>query len=351
MKETEKTKRFSSEETASFCDQIAMLLNGGIPLHEGAYILAEEVEDKKTRQVLQRVEELVRENSTLYEALEDTGAFPDYMIHMVKVGETTGKLEEVLRSLAVYYERQANVTAAMKSAVAFPFLLLAMMAVIMLVMVWKIIPMFEGMFLELSTQVADTTRNTMEAGVFAGKLLAGITCGMFAVLLLLLLWYQGAAGKKNIKKLLMIFRPVRRLTEKMAVGQFVSSLALMTASGMDQTEALQLAAEGCSYEEVQRKILHCQELLQQGEDFDEALKHSELITGRENRMIGVAARAGATDEIFAKLGSQYDEKLGTALNSLSGKLETGMVVVLALMVGTILISIMLPLVSMISSIG
>ncbi len=349
MQGKEKKKRFTAEETASFCEQMAMLLNSGIPLYEGAYILAEEVEDKRTRAVLAQIEEQVRENHYLYEALEQTGAFPEYMIHMVKVGELTGKLEEVLRSLSAYYERESGVTAGIKSAVTFPVVLFAMMAVIMLVMVFKIIPMFEEMFLELNAQVADTTRQLMDTGVMLGKVLAGATCVLFVLLVAaIILYYAGAVW---VRKLVFVFRTTRRVSELMATGQFVSSIALMMISGMDQKEALGLAENGCKNAKVRAGIVRCQELTAQGESLDEALAHSKLLTSRENRMVSVAMRSGASDEVFTKLGIQYDEKCGTVLSSLSGKIETGMVVALAVMVGTVLVSIMLPLISMISVIG
>lgn len=351
MGKAEKKKRFHSEEVASFCEQIAMLLNSGIPLYEGAYILAQEVEDKRTKQVLGRIEELVRENMPLYEALGDTGAFPEYMVHMVRVGETTGKLEDVLRSLSDYYGRDANVKAAIRSAVTFPVILFAMMTVIMLVMVLKIIPMFEEMFLELNAEVAASTERMMNGGILAGKILAGITCVMFIIFVLILLWYHTEAGERTIKRVGRLFGPVGRLTQRMAIGQFVSAIGLMMVSGMDQEEALALAEEGCGDLAIKGRIATCRGLVKEGAGFDEALNDSRLITGRDNRIIGVAMRTGATDEILLRLGKQYDEKITSSLMAMSGKIETAMVVILAVMVGTVLISIMLPLVSMISAIG
>lgn len=351
MGKAEKRKRFRPEEVASFCDQIAMLLNSGIPLYEGAYILAQEVEDKRTQQVLMRVEELVRENMPLYGALEDTGAFPEYMVHMVRVGETTGKLEDVLRSLSDYYGRDADVKAAIRSAVTFPAVLFAMMAVIMLVMVFKIIPMFEAMFLELNAEVAGSTGRMMNGGILAGKILAGITCAVFIIFILMFLWYHTAAGERAIKRLGRSFGPVGRLARRMAVGQFVSSIGLMMVSGMDQGEALALTEDGCLDLVVKDRIAKCRALVKEGKGFDEALRESRLIVGRDNRMIGVAMRTGATDEILTKLGRQYDEKITASLMAMSGKIETAMVVLLAVMVGTVLISIMLPLVGMLSAIG
>lgn len=351
MGRAEKKKRFHSEEVASFCDQTAMLLNSGIPLYEGAYILAQEVEDKRTKQILERIEELVRENMPLYEALLDTGAFPEYMVHMVRVGETTGKLEDVLRSLADYYERDAEVKAGIRSAVTFPAVLFAMMTVIMLVMVFKIIPVFEAMFLELNAEVASSTERMMNGGILAGKILAGVTCAMFIFFVLMFLWYHTSAGERAIKRLGRSFGPVGRLARRMAVGQFVSAIGLMMVSGMDQGEALKLAEDGCQDPKVKEQIAKCRGLVKEGEGFDTALLDSKLVVGRDNRMIGVAMRTGATDEILSKLGKQYDEKISASLAAVSGKIETGMVVVLAVMVGTVLISIMMPLISMISAIG
>lgn len=344
-------KKFTSEEVASFCDQIAMLMNSGIPLYEGAYILADEVEDKRTKQILGRIEEMVRDNYMLYEALEDTGAFPDYMVHMVKVGEMTGKTEEVLRSLATYYERDASVKAGIKSAVTFPIVLFGMMAAIMLVMVFKIIPLFEGMFLELNEDVADSTRTMMNVGVATGKVLTLITCVLLVLLIAGIFWYKTPKGEATLKKFVGVFRPTRKLAETMATGQFISSLGLMTASGMDQNESLELAREGCSNDKIKARIEECRVLCSEGENFDDALGKSKVLVGRENRMVAVALRTGATDTVLEKLGNQYDEKIGRSLTSMSGKIETAMVIILAVMVATVLISIMLPLVSMISSIG
>lgn len=351
MENKNKIKEFSAEEVASFCDQMAMLLNSGIPVYEGAYILSDEISDGYTKQVLKKIEEMVRENSYLYEALEETGAFPSYMVYMVKVGEITGKLEEVLHSLARYYERESAIRAAIKSAVTFPILLFAMMSVIMLVMVTKIIPMFEEMLTELNSQVADSTKVMLHDGITFGKVICIVTILLFCVLLLVIFGLTTKKGRKGIANLAEWFRPTERIAGMLATGQFVSSVSLMTASGMEQQEALKITLDGCKNKKVKKKIEAALSLMEEGVELDEALSRSGLIVGRENRMIAVALRSGASDEIFAKLSRQYDDKTATVLQSLSGRIETGMVVLLAVMVGAILISIMLPLVSMISSIG
>ncbi|MBO7634758.1 MAG: type II secretion system F family protein, partial [Lachnospiraceae bacterium] len=115
-----KKKKFNSDEIAMFCDQIAMLLKGGISVYEGTYMLYSEMEDAKTKEVLRQIDLQVKENIPLYKALTATGAFPEYMVHMVEVGEKTGRLEDVMKSLAEYYERDSRVKAGLRSAIAYP---------------------------------------------------------------------------------------------------------------------------------------------------------------------------------------------------------------------------------------
>ncbi len=344
-------KKFNSDEIAMFCDQIAMLLNGGISVYEGTYMLYSEMEDSKTKEILREIDEQVKENIPLYKALDSTGAFPEYMIHMVQVGEKTGRLEEVMKSLAEYYEREGRVKAGLRSAVAYPMILFAVMACIMVVLVWKILPMFERMFNELSSDVATSTENVLSAGLAAGRIIAVVICALFAVVLLVVLWSRTKTGSRVLAKAANGFGPIRKIMILMATGKFVSSLALMMASGTDIREGLERELENCDNEIVRKRIKNCLELYTDGAPFDEAIRKSGLIVGMEARLISVASKTGETDVIFTKLSEQYNDKTSAALGRLTTVIETTLVVVLSLMVGAVLLAVMLPLVSMISSVG
>ncbi len=346
-----KKKKFNSDEIAMFCDQIAMLLKGGISVYEGTYMLYSEMEDAKTKEVLRQIDLQVKENIPLYKALTATGAFPEYMVHMVEVGEKTGRLEDVMKSLAEYYERDSRVKAGLRSAIAYPMILFAVMAAIMVVLVWKILPMFERMFTELSSDVAASTENVLTAGLTAGRIIAVIICAIFAVILLIVIWSRTKSGAKVLSKAANGFGPIRNIMILMSTGKFISSIALMMASGMDIREGLEREIENCDNEIVKHRIEKCLELYTHSTPFDEAIRQSGLIVGMEARLISVAAKTGGTDEIFTKLSEQYNDKTSAALGRLTTVIETTLVVVLSLMVGAVLLAVMLPLVSMISSVG
>ncbi len=346
-----KTKKFTSDELSVFCDQIAMMMNGGIPLFEAIHIMNNEMEDAQTKAVLDKVDEKLSENAMFCEALEASGAFPDYMIHMVRVGETTGKTEEVMRGLSEYYEREHSVFTSIRSAIAYPLVLFGIMAVILIVLVWKILPIFEKMFDELSTDVSDATKASLAFGMTAGRVIAIVTIVLLALIFAIFVFYKTKTGEKVIKGWLTNFSFTGKIANRMSVGRFISSMSLMLAGGMNITEALDLSMNSASNNEVREKIQKCKELYEANEPFDVALKDAGLVKGMEARMITVGEKSGATDEVFAKLAKQYNNEITEKLTKVSSTVETVMVVVLALLVGAVLLSVMIPLVGMISSIA
>ncbi|MBR4725714.1 MAG: type II secretion system F family protein [Lachnospiraceae bacterium] len=344
-------KVFNSDEVSMFCDQIAMLFNGGISLTEGIYMLHSEMEDSRTKAVLKQLYDQTNSNMPFYEALKNTGAFPEYMVHMVEVGEKTGRLEDVMKSLAEYYERDSRIKSGIRSAIAYPMILFGVMACIMIILVWKILPMFERMFDELSSDVSSATENVLTVGLAAGKVIAVVILVLFALVILMVLFGKTKTGSRVLKKLAGAFRPARKLMELMATGKFVSSMSLMLSSGMNTTDALESEYENCENDTVKKRIAKCIELYKGGSHLDEALRNSGLIVGMESRLVSVAVKTGGTDVIFTKLSEQYNERTTASLGKMTTIIETTLVIVLSVMVGAVLLAVMMPLVSMISSIG
>ncbi len=348
---SEKIKKFTSDEVSVFCEQLAIMLNGGIPVFEAVHIMNTEMQDKATKAVLEQLDTRLADNAMLYEALEETKAFPAYMVNMAKIGETTGKTEDVLRGLAEYYERESNVLNAIKNAVAYPIVLFAIMAVILVIMVWKVLPLFEKMFLELSSDVASSTQNSLNFGITLGKVIAIVTIVVLALVFAVFIWYKTKPGEKFIKEWLTNFKGTGKLSYRMAIGRFVSAMSLMLAGGMNITEALELTLEASTNKTVTERIEECKKKYEENAPFDEAIRDSRLIEGMEAHMITIGVKSGAVDDVFAKLSKQYNDEVTAKLSKISSSVETILVVILAVLVGAVLLSVMVPLVSMISSIA
>lgn len=344
-------KKFTSTEVSAFCEQIAILLNGGIPLYEGAYMLMNEVEDHRTKAVLKKLDDSLRDNLSFHESLEATNAFPAYMIYMVRIGELTGKLEDVMRSLSSYYERETRIKSSIRNVVSYPLMMFVMMAVVLFVLVVKILPMFEKVFDELNKNVAASSSNMMSFGLTAGKVIAIVMIVIFVFVAAILLWSRTKSGKDKIYQFSCVFFATKKVAKKLAIGKFISAMALMISSGMGTKEALELAETVIDHREVKKKIKDCMILVDDNGVLEDALKDTQLLSGMQGRMVSVGAKTGVIDVVFEKLSKQYDEEIEGVMNGISSTVETSLVITLSVIVGAILISVMLPLVSIISSIG
>ena len=341
--------RFTADETANFCSQIAMLLNGGISLFEGIEMFYEEADNSAVKETMKKIGDELREGSSLGDALEKTKAFPAYMTQMVEVGEKTGKLEDVMNALAVYYERESAVNAGIKNVIMYPVMLFSMMAIILIALVTKILPMFEAVFYELDNKTPGA-ESMMDTSLAVSRITAVIVFGILVVLLGVLLTYRLKNGADELGKLINRLPFASNLSEKLGKDRFLAALSVMVGSGMEMGEAVERASELPDDANASAMAEQAVEMIKAREPLDDALQKSGILSSLESRMLGVGMKTGAADRVLEKLSSRHDEEIGNRLNSLSAKIEVGLVVILTVLVGVILLMVMMPLISVIASI-
>lgn len=344
-------KKFRSEELAGFCSQIAVVLKSGTSLQEGIYMLAEEIEEGATKEILGQMEEDLKDSESFSRALENTKVFPAYFINMVNIGEKSGKLEQVMFSLAEYYERECAIQDSIQNVVAYPLLMFVMIAVILIALVGKILPMFQKVFRNLNVDVASSSSQLMQFGIWTGRLVAGISIGVLVIAILLVLWYQTEKGKTVLKGVSGRFFATKKTANLLAVGRFISSMSIMISSGMDMEQAMELAKNITGQPAIKKKLERCMEQVKEQNSLTDALREEQILTGMQGRMLSVAAKSGMLEEVFADISRQQDEQISNQLGRFCTRMETGLVLTLSLIIGGVLISIMFPLVSIITSIG
>ncbi len=145
-------KPLSNTETAAFCSQMAMILKSGISSVEGISILLEDVDDPDEKNLLTVLNDTLIQTGDFSQSLKSTGAFPDYMVHMVTLGEQAGRLDEVMASLSDYYDKEAALNQTIRSAVTYPLIMILMMLLVILVLVTKIMPIFNQVISSLAVK-------------------------------------------------------------------------------------------------------------------------------------------------------------------------------------------------------
>ena len=188
-------KAFSSIELASFCGQIALILKSGISALEGLNIMLEDTFSPEEEPILKALIENMQETGSLYQALEETKLFPSYMIHMVEIGEETGTLDEVMAALQIHYEREDAVSKSIRSAVTYPMLMTGMMVAVIIVLLVKVMPIFNQVFVQLGSEMTGFSRILMNMGTAINRYSIAFTALLILAAFLILYGTRSQSGR------------------------------------------------------------------------------------------------------------------------------------------------------------
>ena len=347
-------KVLSNSERILFCEQMGMILKSGISAAEGIMIMKEDAgqEESPLRELYEEIQRNLDETGIFYDALEETGAFPDYMIQMARIGEQTGNLDEVMEGLAAYYEREENMVQDIKSAVTYPLLMLGMMLVIFLVMIVKVLPVFAQVYEQLGGQMTGMAAVLLQAGIGIRRYYGVILLIVFLLAAGCLWLFCTPQGKERFRKMAGGFFGTRKILSRMQTARFASGMSMALRSGMDYTGAFHMVdflLQGD--DKVRKKLEDCRERVEEGESFSAAAVQSGMLTGLYGRMLYIAERTGETDGALKKIALQADSEVTARIQNFISVLEPTMVAILSVLVGGILLSVMVPLMGILSSIG
>lgn len=346
-----KKKYLPAGETALFCTQVSLVLRAGIPLHDGIETLYDSAEGIHAQKVFKEISELVSKNGSLYEALKKVDVFPPYMVNMIHIGEEVGKLDDVLVSLSEYYEREDKIRKSIRSAIFYPLILIVMMAVVVAVLITRVIPVFEQIYQNLGTEMSAAGKAIMNLGTTTGRLVLVLIAIILFVLLFMMVFSRTNQGADKLRNLIGKTPFLRNLNQKISSGRFASVLSMMLSSGYELEKSLEIAPDIVSDKIAKEKILECEKLLKSGVSFPDALTKINIFSPLYNRMIYVGFKAGQLDTVMERLTRLYEEEVEETMTKLVSFIEPTLVAILSIIIGGILISVMLPLTSIMSSIG
>ena len=327
-----KTHQIAPLQLASFCEQLSMIVASGLPVSEGISLLLDDAADEKTREIL-----------TFHEAIRETMIFPDYVSDMIELGELSGRFDEVLSSLARYYEREASIRENVRDAVTYPLIMTGMLFCILLMLVLKVLPVFEQIYLGLGTEL------TGFAALFL-KISSMLTSHLpvFAAVLALLF---------TAVVLFIRFGLLRHMLQKkefasdLAASRLANCIAMSLGSGLDTDQGLLLAEKIVDNPRMAARIKQCRDLSTSGKEFADAVLTSQVFGKSSHSLITIGFRTGTLDEVMKKLSLEYEEKANRQIDRFIAALEPALVIVLSAWIGLILVSFLLPLISIMTTIG
>lgn len=342
-------KRLSSEELFAFSDEMHMMIVSGVSALEALTLMLEESQDAAEKVLLEQMQDEMYATGSFASAVREAAVFPEYYIHMVEIGEQTGKTDEVLRALANHYERETAIYRAIRSAVSYPLLMVTMMLLIIIVLVTQIMPIFERVFIQLGSSMEGFSGGLLQAGSFLTRY------GMVFVILLVLLivlalcLIKTEGGRARLTALLCRIKSFRAIYDKIMLSRFASGMSMTISSGMDINQALEVAGGLVTSAQLRQKIQKCAAELENTSDIGTAISASGIFTGLYGKMVVLAAKTGNLEQVMEKAAVTYQDEADEEIQGLIAVVEPTLVIVLSIVVGLILMSVMLPLLNIMTS--
>lgn len=338
-----KNNLLTEAEISAFCQQINMIVKAGLPIYYGISILRDESKNPETREWLSKIYEPMEQGSSLYDAISEIDAFPDYMLQMIHIGEQTGRMEEVLDSLCVYYEREAQIREGIKRAVTYPLIMSIMMLAVILVIITNVVPIFADVYAELGSNLVGTGKLLMDISTFLNKYLFVFILICLVLGLLAFALFQTPIGKR--------FLANKGMARSLAASRFANCMYLALASGLDTDQGLSLAEALVDNSYMEDCIRRCKESISDGESFSQALLLSGCLSEMHASMVTIGYKTSAMDDVMLNISKAYESETDDRLHQFISILEPTLIIILSFFIGLILVSFLLPLLGIMSSIG
>ncbi len=350
MKNENGKKPLSNSELSAFCGQMALILSSGISASEGLSVLCEDARDDEEKEILESLLRDMEQTGDLAGAMEQSGVFPNYAAQMTRIGETTGHLDDVMNSLSRHYDREESIGRSIRSAVTYPAVMTVMMILVILVLLTRVMPIFQQVFIQLGSEMTSLARGLMELGQGISRYSAVITAILLALIALILLAVCTEKGRKASLRLGYKISGTRRILEETAGCRFADGMALILSSGLTSEEGMEMTARLNEDPVFALRLEDCSRRIDEGADLAQALKESGIFTGVYARMVSVGGKTGNMDQVMARIAEMYEDDIDARISDTLSTLEPSFVIVLSLIVGVILLSVMLPLMGILSGI-
>lgn len=343
----------NAKDLAVFTRQFSVMIDAGLPLVQCLEILAGQQENKTFESVLTTTRASVEGGSTLSAAMrQHDKVFDPLYVNLVEAGEAGGILDTILQRLANYIEKNVKLKRAVKSALVYPVAVLGVAAGVITLLLWKVVPIFATLFLGLGVDLPLPTRIVIALSNFVGSIFGlMILVVIVGMVVALKVWHGTEKGRFILDGVLLKLPLVGILLRKIAVARFTRTLGTLISSGVPILEGLDITARTAGNAVIEKALGLVRKALEQGKNLADPLKETNVFPGMVTQMIGVGEQTGAMDAMLQKIADFYEEEVDAAVKDLLAALEPAMIVFLGVVVGGIVISMYLPLFSLIGKLA
>jgi type IV pilus assembly protein PilC len=347
---TNRQGELSPAELSLFFSNLELIYHSGLTLAEGFDILKQSAHGAKSKARMELLYDSAVAGLPLTESLEKAGGIPSYALSLLRIGEETGRLEDTCRNLHEYYDRRDELAQALRAALVYPSTMILMVFVVVIILLTQAMPVFDQVFNQLGFELTGLAGSLLNIGHALRSSALYISAALAAIVIIVLVLRLTPAGKRFFGLLYEHAPITRELSFKLALQRFAFAMATMLRSGIDISAALVLIEPIIENARAGEKLHVIREGVDSGTGFQAAIEQSKLFPPEEMSLLAVGFRTGSDAQAFDEVGTSIAVVTERRLDRLVGAIEPALVGMMCVLVGVILLSVMLPLLGILSAI-
>jgi type IV pilus assembly protein PilC len=344
IKAVTRARKVKSDDLVIFSRQLATMIDAGIPLVHTLRILGDQIEVKNLQNVVNTIREDIEAGMSFCDALsKHPSIFSELFINMIRAGESSGMLDEVLDRLATYLEKSAALARKIRSSLVYPAVVVTMALVITAVLLLKVVPTFKGIFeilggkLPLPTQIL-----ILVSDLFRRNFL--YTLGVLIIFAFLFRRYATTEkGRYKFDSYKLKAPVLGQLFRKVAIAKFSHTFSTLIRSGVSILNSLEIVSKTSGNRVIEEAVLSCSKSVRDGEPISKPLSKSGVFPPMVCRMITVGEQTGQLEKMLSKIAQFYDEQVDASTAALTSMIEPLVIAFLGVVIGGIVISLFLPI--------
>lgn len=345
-------KKPKPRDMAVFCRQFVSIVDAGVPVVSALDMLGEQTENKMLAKAIAECKSSIEKGETLHSAMaQHPKVFPDIFVTMVEAGEASGSIDRSFERMAQQFEKSAELKAAVKKATIYPIIIACLTVAAAVLLLTFVVPTFKTMFDDLGTELPGITKFVLALSDSLQNSWYIWLGSIVALVVLIKLFKRSPTGVHFFARLSLKIPLFGRLATKSASASLSRTLSTLVAAGLQLTDALEIASGTMKNIFFREDVLKARDQVMVGAPLSAQFKQSGLWPPLVHHMINIGEDTGSLDSMLDKLADYYEEEVKQETERVMAVMEPLIIVVLALVVGGIVISVILPMASMYDSLN
>ncbi|MHC1695276.1 MAG: type II secretion system F family protein [Eubacteriales bacterium] len=346
------SKKLTPKDLTVFCRQLSVMMSAGVTIVKALDILYKQTSKKTPKKIIRTIYEDVQRGELFSNALRrQKGIFPEIMLSMVDSGEASGTLDTVMAKLATYFENDLKIRNKIKTAMIYPTVLFVLMIAVVIIMMSFVLPAFTNMFEDAGAQLPQITKVMMSISGFMASYWYIVVLSMLLLVFSIRYYSKTEKGQLVSSKILLKLPVIGKTQMKISVARFCRNMSTLFESGTQVLTSLDIVSRIITNKVISEEVLNIREDVKRGMSISHSVSRSDMLPTMLASMVSIGEESGSLDKMLAHTADYYDNEVELSIQQMIGILEPAIIIIMAFLVGFIILSVMIPMMSIFETVG